>query len=66
MYSLCYLRRQADALQRRLRPVLQILRLRNLAMEFCDELDEAALSEDPRQRDPAWDWGSWAESCCWS
>ena len=51
MYSISYLRRQADALRRRLQPVLQILRLRNLAMEFCDELDEAALNEDPRQRD---------------
>ena len=43
MYSISYLRRQTDALQQRLKPVLEILRLRNLAMEFCDEYDEAAL-----------------------
>ncbi len=45
MYSLSYLRRQVDALQRRLKPALAILRLRNLAMDFCDEYDEAASSE---------------------
>ena len=50
MYSLSYLRRQVDALQRRLKPVLKVLRLRNLAMEFCDEYDEAAFSqESPRE-----------------
>ena len=41
MYSISYLRRQVDALRRRLKPVLAILKLRNLAMEFCDEFDEA-------------------------
>ena len=51
MYSISYLRRQVDALQRKLKPVLTILKLRNLAMEFCDEFDEAALSENPRRRD---------------
>ena len=51
MYSISYLRRQVDALQRRLKPVLAILRLRNLAMEFCDEFDQAALSQPaPRRR----------------
>lgn len=45
MYSLSCLRRQADALQRRLKPVLTILRLRNLAVQFCDEFDEAASAE---------------------
>lgn len=45
MYSISYLRRQVDALQRKLKPVLTILKLRNLAMEFCDEYDQAALSE---------------------
>ena len=50
MYSLRHLRSQVDALQRRLKPVLAILRLRNLAMEFCDELEEAAFQEDPYQR----------------
>ena len=49
MYSLSYLRRQVDALQRRLKPVLDILRLRNLAMEFCDEFDEAASPEGARR-----------------
>ena len=51
MYSLSYLRRQVDALQRRLKPALAILRLRNLAMEFCDEYDEAAPCEDAQPRD---------------
>ena len=51
MYSISYLRRQVDALQRRLKPALAILRLRNLAMQFCDEFDEAASREGPRQRD---------------
>ena len=50
MYSLSYLRRQVDALQRRLKPALAILKLRNLAMEFCDEFDEAASRESPRRR----------------
>lgn len=52
MYSLPSLRRtrnQVDALRRKLKPVLAILRLRNLAMEFCDEYDEAALHKEPRQ-----------------
>ena len=51
MYSISYLRRQVDALQRKLEPVLTILRLRNLANKFCDEFDEATLSEDPGRRD---------------
>ena len=51
MYSISYLRRQVDALQRRLKPVLAILKLRNLAMQFCDEYDEAVLSEAPHKRD---------------
>ena len=51
MHSISYLRRQVDALQRRLKPVLAILKLRNLANEFCDEFDEAALSEDSHKRD---------------
>ena len=51
LYPLRHLRGQVDALQRRLKPALAILRLRNLAIEFCDEFDEAALREDPRQRD---------------
>ena len=48
MYSIPYLRRQVDALRRRFKPVLAILKLRNLAREFCDEFDEAASSEKPR------------------
>ena len=44
MYSISYLRRQVDSLRRKLEPVLTILRLRNLAMQFCDEYDQAALS----------------------
>ena len=51
MYSLRHLRSQVDALQRRLRPALAILRLRNLAMEFCDEFDQAASREEPRHRE---------------
>ena len=51
MYSIASLRRQVDALQRRVKPVLAILKLRNLAMEFCDEYDEALLIQDPRKRD---------------
>ena len=43
MYSISYLRRQVESLRRRLEPVLDILRLRNLALEFCDEFDEAAV-----------------------
>ena len=50
MYSLRYLRAQVDALQRRLKPALAVLRLRNLAMEFCDEFNQAASSEGPRRR----------------
>ena len=49
MYSISYLRRQVESLRRRLEPVLDILRLRNLAMEFCDEFDEAAAIEGPDQ-----------------
>ena len=51
MHSLRHLRDQVDALQRRLKPVLAILRLRNLAMEFCDEFDETVFHEAPRHRD---------------
>ncbi len=51
MYSISYLRRQVDALQRKLKPVLAILKLRNLAMQFCDEFDQALLSEDSHKRD---------------
>ena len=51
MYSISYLRRQVDSLQRKLKPVLAILKLRNLAMEFCGEFDEAALSGDSHKRD---------------
>ena len=51
MYSLSSLSRQVEALRSRLKPVLAILKLRKLAMEFCGEFDEAALSEDPGQRD---------------
>ena len=51
MYSLSYLRRQVDALEKRLKPVLTILRLRNLAREFCDEFDEAAHGEGSAKRD---------------
>ena len=51
MYSISYLRRQVDALQKRLKPVLAILKLRKLAMEFCDEFDEAAHGENSRKRD---------------
>ena len=47
MYSISYLRRQVDALRHRLKPVLAILRLRNLAVEFCDEYEEAAYGEKP-------------------
>ena len=45
MYSISHLRRQVDALQRKIKPVLTILRLRNLAMQFCDEFDQAASGE---------------------
>ena len=51
MYSLRQLRREVDALQRRLKPVLAVLRLRILAMEFCDEFDEAASRNAPCQGD---------------
>ena len=51
MYPLRHLRSQVDALRRRLKPALAVLRLRNLAMEFCDEFDDAASREGPRQRD---------------
>ena len=49
MYSLRQLRREVDALQRRLKPVLAVLRLRILAMEFCDDFDEAASRNAPCQ-----------------
>ena len=39
-----------DALQRKIKPVLTILRLRNLAMQFCDEFDEAASAEPAPSR----------------
>ena len=52
MYSLRYLRRQVDDLQKRLKPVLAILRLRNLAMEYCDEFDETYAREAPKQQQP--------------
>ena len=51
MYSISYLRRQVDALQKRIKPILAILKLRNLARKFCDEYDEAAHGEDSRKRD---------------
>ena len=51
MYSISYLRRQVDALQRRIKPVLTILRLRNLAMQFCDEFDKAASAEPAPSRE---------------
>ena len=51
MYSISYLRRQVDALQKRIKPVLAVLKLRNLARDFCDEFDEAAHGEDSRKRD---------------
>ena len=50
MYSISYLSRQVESLRRRLKPVLAIFKLRNLAMEFCDEYDEALRSEDPQSR----------------
>ena len=60
MYSISYLRRQVDALQRRLKPVLAILKLRKVALEFCDEFDEAASpelaeGEQPNRRDALMD-----------
>ena len=48
MHSLRHYRRQVDDLQRRLKPVLAIFRLRNLAMEFCDEFDEVAAQPNAR------------------
>ena len=48
MHSLRHFRRQVDDLQRRLKPVLAIFRLRNLAMEFCDEFDEVAAQPNAR------------------
>ena len=50
MYSLSYLSRQVEALRSRLKPVLAILKLRNLAMEFCGEFDEADSPEQPDRR----------------
>ena len=52
MYSISYLRRQVDALKRELEPVLTILRLRNLAEEFCDEFDEAIENQRTTKQDP--------------
>ena len=49
MYSLSYLSRQIEALRSRLKPVLAILKLRNLAMEFCDEFDEADSPDQPNR-----------------
>ena len=51
MYPHRHIRRQVDALRSRLKPILAILRLRNLAMEFCDEFDEAASSEGRNRRE---------------
>ena len=51
MYSISSLRRQFDALQRRVKPVLTILRLRNLATQFCDEFDKAASAEPAPSRE---------------
>ena len=51
MYPLTHLSSQVDALRLRLKPALAVLRLHNLAMEFCDEFDEAASRFGPRQRD---------------
>ena len=45
--SLRQLRREVDALQRRVNQVLAILRMRKLAMEFCDECDEAGIRGKP-------------------
>ena len=50
MHSLSYLTRQVEALRSKLRPVLAILKLRNLAMEFCGEFDEADSPEQPDRR----------------
>ena len=50
MYSLSYLRRQVDDLQRRFKPALAVLKLRNLAMEFCGEFDEADSPDQPNRR----------------
>ena len=41
MYSLSEIRRQVDALRRRLAPELAVLRLRKLAEEFCCQWDTA-------------------------
>ena len=49
MYSLSYLRRQVDDLQRKLKPALAVLKLRNLAMDFCDEFDEADSPDQPNR-----------------
>ncbi len=51
IYSLISLRRQADDLRRRLKPVLAILRLRNLALEFCRDFAAAASRPDPGRRE---------------
>ena len=51
MYSISYLRRQVESLRRKLEPVLTILRLRNLANQFCDEFDEAVHGEDSARSD---------------
>ena len=49
MYSLSYLSRQIEALRSRLKPVLAILKLRKLAMEFCGEFDEADSPDQPNR-----------------
>ena len=51
MHSLSYLTRQVEALRSKLKPVLAILKLRNLAMEFCGEFDEADSPEQPNRRE---------------
>ena len=47
MYSLSEIRRQVDALRRRLAPELAVLRLRKLAGEFCSQWDTAITNHQP-------------------
>lgn len=47
MYSLSEIRRQVDALRRRLAPELAFLRLRKLAEEFCCQWDTAVTNHQP-------------------
>ena len=47
MYSLSEIRRQVDALRRRLAPELAVLRLRKLATEFCCQWDTAIANHQP-------------------